>query len=611
MSILETYRDAVSELGIVEDMWNPFQIVYSSAAHNANNWSQFIHSMQNIGLYILVLMAALKFVKMFLDELNGIPAITAILGIAVEMTLVAVVLLNYTWFAEIFPLLFHRLTRTILAAYDADMMGQVTTALKTVGEEKSSEIKWFSGSAWASSIANILSTAMAGLALALYWVMSKYQAILYTFWYLIGPLLIPFYLFPPFRGVAEKWFGSLLGASFMGIVGAIMFMIMVRMQWLAKAFASGVSSSYTAALVFSVLLVLLMISIPKLSNAIWHGISSSMAQAVAMASMAGGAVTTVVLGGAGAAVQVAGSSVRGGAGMAGVLNRFAETAGQEMSPAARIRDAVSNRDSFRRGGPGQTQGVKVLAGAYRAGAGLQDFGKNVLLSQLPGPLRNLNRALQQTDRQKTAQKDQHALRDYVGARVGRDKASSLSFPEGWAIRPGINQSYDDVLRMSGDRLVRGFERAEAQEAVRTAAAGLIGPEKAKSLVVPDSFSLKPRKGQSRQEAIAGAAEGLLRKQGLIDEGTQTRMDHAAIMSYATHKLGPEDAKKVLVPSSWRVLSKKGQSRQQAVEGSATALLQELGLIDRKNQNAIAKRYTYAQARKNKTPSTDNKGQGPA
>lgn len=608
MSILDTYRDAITELGIVEDMWNPFQIVYNSADHNINNWAHFMHSMQTIGIYILVLMGALKFTKMFLDELHGMSALTALLGVGVEMALVAVFIFNYTFFAEIFPLLFHRLTRAILVAYDVDMMAQVRTALETVGEEKSSEIKWFSANAWASSIANIISTAMAGIALALYWVMSKYQAILYTFWYLIGPILVPFWLYPPFRGVAEKWFASLLGASFMGVVGAIMFMIMVRMQWLTKAFASGVSSSYTSALVFSVLLVLLMISIPKLSNAIWQGISSSMAQAVAMASMAGGAATAVAMSGAGAAVQVTGSTIRNSAGMAGVLNRYSETAGQGMSASARIRDAITNRDSFRRGGADMTRGERIMAGAYQVGAGVRDFGHNVLMSQMPAPVRSLERALTTSDRVREARRDQGALRDYVAEKVGRDQAAGITIPKDWSVRPGINQSYDEALRRTGDQLVRGIQRAETAQAVRAAAEQLVGAEKAQSLVVPNTFSLKPRKGQTTAQAVTGAAEGLLRKQGLIDDSTQNRMDHDAIKAYAVHKLGAEEAKKVLIPSAWRVMAKRGQSRQQAIEGSATALMQELGLIDRKGQNAISSRYTYAQARKRKSsPTPDSKG----
>ena len=117
-----------------------------------------------------------------------------------------------------------------IEAYDASLMDQVLASLQAVGEEKSQETKWFSLNALAASIPNILSTAAAGLALALYWVMSKYQALLYTFWYLIGPVLLPFWLFPPFRGVAERWFASLLGASFMGVVGALMFVLMAKAQ---------------------------------------------------------------------------------------------------------------------------------------------------------------------------------------------------------------------------------------------------------------------------------------------------------------------------------------------------------------------------------------------
>ncbi len=604
-SILETYTDATNELGAVGQMWNPFQLVYTGD-RAVNVFATFIHSMQNIGLYLLVFMAALKFVKLFMDELNGIPAVTALLGVGVELTLAAVFLLNYTWFAEALPLLFHRLTRVVLDSYDGDMMKQVVESLKAVGGEKSSDAKWFSVNIMLASIPNIISTAMAGVAMALIWVMSKYQAVIYTFWYLIGPLLIPFYLFPPFRGVAERWFGSLLGASFMGVVGAIMFMLMVRMQWLTKSFSSGVSSSYISAMVFSILIVLLMISIPKLSNSIWQGISASMTQAMATASMVGGAVTTVAIGGAGAATQVAGTSIRTGAGVSGILNRYSETGGQNMSASARIRDAITNRNSYRNPGGGQTRGEKMLAGVHQFGSGLSNAGFNTVMSQMPSSVQRMGRALQKTEGEKASQNDKKALQEYVASKVGREKASNILFPEGFRIRPGINQTYDQALKSNGDRLAKGIERDAAKAGVLEAASKLVGPEKASALVMPEFFAIKPRKGQNAQQAIAGAAEGLLRKQGLLDESTQVKMDHSALKEYMTKKLGPEKAKDILVPSAWRVVSKRGQSRQQAIEGSATALMQHLGLIDKKKENAIARRYTFAQARKN-PPSPDSKG----
>src|SRR3954463_4531466 len=111
---MEAYTAAVEELMAVDAIWNPFQLVYvNSGGAVVNQWLGLIHSMQLVGLSVLVLMTALKFIKVYLDELNSIPAITTIFGIAVELILVTVFLFNYTWFAEIFPLIFQKMTRSI------------------------------------------------------------------------------------------------------------------------------------------------------------------------------------------------------------------------------------------------------------------------------------------------------------------------------------------------------------------------------------------------------------------------------------------------------------------------------------------------------------------
>jgi len=598
MAVLDSYTAAVEELGAVGQMWNPFQLIYTGD-QAINQWATFIHSMQRIGICILVFMAALRFVKMYLDELSGIPSIAGMLGVGVEMVLTAVFLLNYTWFAEVLPLLFHRLTSSILNNYDGDMMKQVVTALQAVGSEKSSDTKWFSLNIAFASIPNIISTAMAGLAMALYWVMSKWQAVLYTFWYLVGPLLMPFYIFPPFRSVAERWFGSLLGASFMGVVGSIMFLLMVRMEWLTKAFSSGVNSSYTAAMVFSILILLLMISIPKLSNSIWQGIAASAAQAVAAASMFGGMAASTAVASAGGALQGAGTTVRAGTGLAGVLNRYADTAGEGMSTGDRIRDAIRNRDAYRRAGGSKTMGERVLAGTHRMGAGMGDFGHDVLMSQMPSSVRNLERTMATSEKDKQVKRDQGNFREQLAERVGPERAASVILPEGWMVRPGINQTYEAALASNVDRVAKDLERQESQDAVRTAAAGLVGKEAAANLKMPPSFSLKPRSGQTQSDAALAAADSMLRKQGLMDEPTQVRIDHAAVKDFMLTKLGPERAGDILVPSAWRVMPKKGQSRKEAIAGSATALMQQLGLIDQKGSNRIASRYTYSQARKRK------------
>ena len=619
---MDAYTDAVTELATVSDIWNPFQLVYSESGGSVvNQWQTFIHSMQMVGVGLLVLMAALKFVKVFLDELNDIPATTKILGIAVEMILVTVFLFNYTWFAEIFPSLFHQLTKSILASYEASLMDQVLSALKAAGAEKSSEIKWFSINAIEASIPNILSTAAAGLGLALYWVMSKYQAMLYTFWYLIGPILLPFYLFPPFRGVAERWFASLLAASFMGIVGAIMFILMVRAQWLTLAFGAGANASYITALVFAILTLLLMISIPRLSNSIWDGISASLSQSATTGARLGGAATTMTLGTVGAMTQVAGSTLRQGTGVAGILHRYNTNKEMGLSQGRRILDAVRNRDSFasetdRKGAP--TRKEKTLSGLYQAGTSLRDMGHGVMMSQMPSSVQRAERALGEAGKARelgrAKRKEQDAVRSYVESRLGAEggvgeasgaasagKATSqgLTFPERWRLPRRVGESFEESVKRAGDGFLRSRKVEDTHGSLRREIGKIIGEEQAAAFPVPQNFRLKPRRNQSESEALRDAALGLLRSQKTVDPEVRKKLDQEATMREAVRVLGAERAQKLVIPADWAIVTYKGQSARQALEGSTRALMQKQGLIDKKDENEVAIRYRYALARQRK------------
>jgi hypothetical protein len=599
---MDAYTDAVSELASVEAIWNPFQLIYvNSNGVVVNQFEALLHSMQLVGVAVLVFMAALKFVKVFLDELNHIPATTTILGIGVEMALVTVFLFNYTWFAEIFPSLFHKLTSAILTSYEGDLMDQVLGSLKAVGDEKSAEVKWFSLNALAASIPSILSTAAAGLALALFWVMSKLQALYYTFWFLIGPVLLPFYLFPPFRGVAERWFSSLLGSAFMGVVGALMFILMAQAQWLIKAFSAGVNTSYITALVFALLTLFLMFSIRRISNSIWEGISTSTAQAISTAGAIGGAATAVTIGTAGAAVQAAGAGIRGGAGVAGILHRYNSTREAGMAPGRRILDAFQNRAAF---GPegGQPKGIgKALSGTYQAGTTLRDLGHGVLLSQMPSTLQRAERALAEASRgrdsQKARRREQDAVRDYVAGKLGPEAAAGMTFPEKWRLTQRVGQSREEAVSRAAEGFIRSRKIEDTQFQLRREMARIIGPEQAAAISIPANFRLKPRRGRSEEGALREAALGLLRTKKDLEPDQKRKLDHEAISREAIRVLGPERAKKLVIPPEWAIIPRKGQSQKQALEGATRALMQQQGLIDKKEENEIALRYRYALARK--------------
>jgi hypothetical protein len=562
-----------------------------------NQYAAFIHSMQMIGVPLLVLMAALKFVKIYLDELNDIPATTTILGVAVELILATVFLFNYTWFAEIFPSLFLRLTQSIQASYETSLSDQVIASMKAVGGEQATEIKWFSVNFWLASIPAILSNLAAMLAMALYWVMSKAQALYYTFWYLVGPILIPFYLFPPFRGVAERWFSSLLGASFMGVVGSLMYMLMMQARWMTKAFASGTNGSYLTALVFALLTLMLMFSIPRLSNSIWDGISASFSRGAATAKMVGGAAIAVTTGGVGTAGMMAGGAVRGGTGMSGAIHRYSSQLKTAMPLGKRVIDAVRNRDSFAQAADGKSKVMQAMTGVHKVGGMARDLGYDMVMSQMPSAIQRVESRLGRGKTTRARAREQAAVRSAVSAVLGPDVAKAMPFSNTWRLSQRAGETMEAAAQRCAEGYIRTRKVEDQSTAVRNEAARLLGPERAHEFVLPDNFKLKTKRGRTDAEAATTAAIGLMKKQGLLSEGTQKQLEQKAIMDECVRMVGAEKASRIVMAPTYGVIKKKGQSWKEAMHGAAVNLLQKHDLIDKKDKNAIALRYQYTLARK--------------
>lgn len=390
----------------------------------------------------------------------------------------------------------------------------------------------------------------------------------------------------------------------MGVVGAIMFILMEKAQWMTKAFGAGTNASYITALVFALLTLFLMFSIPRLSASIWSGISSSFSQSAATAAMVGGAATSVTIGTAGAAAQAAGSTIREGTGVAGILHRYSRTKDSGLSQSRRVLDAFRNRDSFAREGAVRGGSEKILSGLYQAGTTLRDLGQGMLMSQMPSSVQRAERAYRQfgieREGQKTRRKEQEAVRDYVASRLGKDAASAMTFPEKWRLTQRVGQSREEAIQRAAEGYLRSRKVDDLQASLRQEAARLVGAEQAQALSIPKNFRLKPRRGQQAEEALREATLGLLRSQKNLDPSVKQTLGHLAIQREAVRILGRERAQKVVIPTDWAILPRKGQSPREALEGSTRALLQKQGLIDQKNENEIALRYRYALARKRRS-----------
>jgi hypothetical protein len=66
----------------------------------------------------------------------------------------------------------------------------------------------------------------------------------------------------------------LLGVSFMGVCGPLLYVILVRSNWIVHTFAAGGEMDAVTCLVFALLTILTLVSIPVLSMKVWNGIES-------------------------------------------------------------------------------------------------------------------------------------------------------------------------------------------------------------------------------------------------------------------------------------------------------------------------------------------------
>jgi hypothetical protein len=663
---------ALSELSTAQSLWNPFQLIYVvQGGVEVNQWSAFIGTMIRIGILVLLLMATLRFFSILLDELHEIPASSALIGVLIEMGLCCVILLNYTRFAEVFPNLFHRLTRAIFSEYGQLILKDASDSLSAAALEKTSENKWFSLNFSLSSIPQILSSILAGLALAMMWVVSKYQAVIYAFWYMVGPFLLPFYLFKPFRGVAVAWFRSLLGAAFMGVVGSILFILMHQSGWLMKAFASGHNSAYISALVFSLCCLFLMFSIPSLSQSIWNGISVSMSKGIYTSSAILGATVGAGIATTGAAAMGAGLSTRAAGGAVGAVNRFRNTADSGMGLGSRLYDAVSQRSA----GLNPDGLMKMV---HDGGGKMAVVGGSALLSQLPSAFGRGARAMGfgQSKRMTPQQRKQESgraednIRDAIKERHGEDAANNLDFSK-WFFsrRPGESfdgaiarhiSPFENQVQRSKDasdiraHIAKHYGHDEAAQvhvdsrrnwnlptdqtrpdaiaqaarsaynrnrlmadigAVRKAAEKIVGVDRAAKI---DWSQVKPfavKKGQDQESAAENYAKTLLYKAKVFSADEVHSHDHAAIHREIERKLGPEKAASIQIPDEWRVKPKRGQTREDAIRGSTVALLQLKGLIDKSGESRVAEKHSVrtnirnkkARAAAKKNPPTSSEG----
>lgn len=266
--------EAEKELGNLSGFWNPFAIVDGRGMDGAPVFAPILSRLLAFGLGLLLLMGLLRILQFLVRSVSGRDDEDGIFSIATEVTLAAAFLVSYPAWVRLFPEVFNQLGRGIQAYGLSDLTVQVSGALSALGNEKASEFRFWSEKAFALPVISLIASLLSMVALVLLWVMAKLQAYLFTFWYLLGPIALPTLVFNPLAHVGRIWIGTYMGVSLISVTGPLMYAILVRSNWLAHAFSSGSELDALSCLVFSLLTIALIVSIPILSLKIWSGVES-------------------------------------------------------------------------------------------------------------------------------------------------------------------------------------------------------------------------------------------------------------------------------------------------------------------------------------------------
>lgn len=285
MAALEdSFQDSLHELGNVSGLWNPFAVIDLKGIEGQAVFAAILPKIMVIGGGILLLMVLLRVLVFLTRAISGEDEGQGVFGMAAEATLVAALLVSYPDWIRLLPQIFTSIGQGILGASLSELSAQISGALVQIGNESASDFPFWSAQAISITVLSLLASILSTVALVLIWVMAKLQAYLFTFWYLLGPIALPTLVFPPLSHVCRIWFSTLLGVSFMSVSGPLLYVILVRSNWLVHTFAAGGQMDAMTCMVFALLTILTLVSVPVLSIKVWNGIESRV-----FAGAAGGA----------------------------------------------------------------------------------------------------------------------------------------------------------------------------------------------------------------------------------------------------------------------------------------------------------------------------------
>jgi type IV secretory pathway TrbL component len=183
------------------------------------------------------------------------------------------------------------------------------------------------------SIPVIMANAFLLISLVITWVMSLYISIMCTVMLCLGPLFLPFLVFQPVSQIGWNWIRGMIAYPMMCIVGAVISTILMKTNMQAFTAQAGPSGHYITIVAASLILLIVNISVPSITNGIVGGIHSS--PLGAMSALRTGAAATYAgatgaFAGAGTGGAIAGGSAAYAAGsIAERLGSFFSKRGSE------------------------------------------------------------------------------------------------------------------------------------------------------------------------------------------------------------------------------------------------------------------------------------------
>ncbi|HLP40306.1 MAG TPA: hypothetical protein VK465_02255, partial [Fibrobacteria bacterium] len=217
----------------------------------------------------------------------------------------------------------------------------------------------------------------------------------------------------------------------------------------------------------------------------------------------------------------------------------------------------------------------------------------------------VDRHLDRFQRQAWNAKDTSDIRDQLLKAYGEKDASQVYIDpkRNWNLPQ--DESRADAIALAARLAYSRSRMLSDVGAVRKAAQAIVGPERADKINWGEVRPLTLKKGQDQESAAKDYAMTLLYKARAFTPEETKAHDHAALRREMARKMGGEEKiSGIKIPDEWRVQARPGQKREDAIRGSALALLQHLGKIDRAGENRVAEVHSVrARTRKKKGPAT--------